>query len=104
MAAKDDRRAKLEAEIARLETELLVLHRQWTKKHWLMLFGLLAIPAHLFLGPFFAGIVIVCTPLLVLTQAYLLYVRRAECAQLIDEARYEIVRMERASNPAIDAA
>jgi hypothetical protein len=84
------RRELLEAEIERLQRELEVLERQWQKKHLLALFGLAAIPAHFAFGRLVAAIVLLCTPALVATQAYLLYVRRAECRQLIDETRREI--------------
>ena len=45
MAAKPDERiALLKAEIVRLKTEIGVLNRQWQRKHWLGLVGLVAIP------------------------------------------------------------
>ena len=90
MSTPDPRIEKLEAEIVRLQHELEVLQRQWNKKHLLALFGLAAIPAYFLFGPLVAGVVLVCTPALIATQAYLLYVRRAECRQLIVEARREI--------------
>lgn len=80
----------MEAEIARLRSELATLERQWARKHLLALFGLAAIPCYFLLGPLIAGVVLVCTPALVATQAYLLYVRRTECAQLIEETSREI--------------
>ena len=90
MAADAAKIAMMEAEIARLRSELATLERQWSRKHLLALFGLAAIPCYFVFGPLIAGVVLVCTPALVATQAYLLYVRRAECVQLIDETRREL--------------
>lgn len=90
MAGDDPRIPLMEAEIERLRAELATLERQWSRKHLLALFGLAAIPCYFLFGPFVAGVVLLCTPALVATQAYLLYVRRAECVQLIAETRSEI--------------
>lgn len=90
MSDSSDKTKLLEAEIQRLEHEHELLDRQWNKKHFLALFGLLAIPAYFLFGGLVAGVIAVCTPFLVLTQAYLLTVRRAECRQLIREAHSEI--------------
>lgn len=98
-AVVGERKALLEAEVARLQAELATLERQWDRKHRLMLFGLAAIPAYLLFGGLVAAVVLLCTPALVATQAYLLYVRRMECRQLIDETRREIDRLDRADEP-----
>jgi len=79
-------------EIERLKKQLAVLDRQWSPKHYLALFGLLAIPAF-FAGVMYGVIVLLCTPALVLTQAYLVGIRRAECRELIAEARRELARL-----------
>lgn len=91
-----EREAKLAAELERLQKELAVLERQWSRKHLLGLFGLFAIPAY-FVGPAYALIVIVCTPALIGTQAYLLGVRMAECKELIAETRMELARLRPAA-------
>lgn len=90
MSSDAERIKLMEAEVARLDHELGVLERQWGKKHLLAFFGVLAIPCYFLFGPLVAGVVVVCTPALVATQAYLLYVRRAECRQLIQETRREL--------------
>jgi hypothetical protein len=83
----------LTAELERLHEELAILQRQWDRKHLLGLFGILAIPAY-FVGPAYALIVVICTPALIGTQAYLLAVRMAECKELIAETRGELARLQ----------
>lgn len=85
-----DRTAMLEAEVTRLEGELRMLDRAWSRKHLLAAFGLFAIPAYFLFGGLVAGVVLFCTPALIATQAYLVGVRRYECRQLIDETRREL--------------
>jgi hypothetical protein len=94
VANEAKKKALLEAEITRLDKELGILQRQWDKKERLLLFGLAAIPVYFVWGGFGAFVVIACTPFLLLTQAYLLGVRRVECRQLIAEARKDIARLE----------
>ncbi|MFN7699083.1 MAG: hypothetical protein ACK5U8_14375, partial [Deltaproteobacteria bacterium] len=84
----------LEAELARLQRELAVLDRQWSQKLRLGAFGLLAIPA-LYWGPEYAVIILLCTPALIATQAYLIGVRRNECRELIGEARRELATLRK---------
>lgn len=88
--ANADRIPLLESEVTRLEHELSILQRQWDRKHLLAFFGLLAIPAYFLFGGLVAGVVVLCTPALVATQAYLLAVRRVECRQLISETKREL--------------
>ncbi|MBN8609509.1 MAG: hypothetical protein J0L92_02935 [Deltaproteobacteria bacterium] len=93
--AKTDPRARvtlLEGELSRLQKELAILDRQWARKHLLAAFGLVALPA-LYFGTLYAVIVLLCTPALVATQAYLIGVRRSECRELIEEARREIAHL-----------
>src|SRR6185369_10678246 len=92
MAAKPDERiALLKAEIGRLESEITVLDRQWSKKHWLGLFGLVVIPLMIAgVAPLWIAIAVIATPCLIGTQAYLLYVRRRECHHLIAQARQDL--------------
>lgn len=93
--AKPDSPARipiLEAELVRLRGELAILERQWARKHLLAGFGLLALPA-LYFGALYAVIVLLCTPALVATQAYLIGVLRSECRELIEEAKREIARL-----------
>jgi hypothetical protein len=85
-----DRIPLLEAEVVRLRSEIVLLERQWSRKHLLAFFGLLAIPAYLIFGGLVAAVVLLCTPALVGTQAYLLGVRRLECRQLIHETEQEL--------------
>lgn len=92
MAVKPDERiGLLNAEIGRLESEIVVLDRQWSKKHWLALFGLVAIPLMIAgVAPLWIAITVIATPCLVATQAYLLYVRRRECHELIAQAKQDL--------------
>ena len=102
MANEAKKKALLEAEIARLDKELGILQRQWDKKERLLFFGLAAIPVYFVWGGFGAFVVIGCTPFLLLTQAYLLGIRRMECRQLIAEAKNDIGRLD--LGPAADQA
>lgn len=95
-----DRIAMLEAELIRLDGELAILNRQWSRKHLLAVFGLLAIPAYFLFGGLVAGVVLFCTPALIATQAYLVGVRRMECRQLIAETHRELARARRSVAPA----
>lgn len=100
--AQDQAREKLLLdEITRLQGELKVLERQWGRKHWLGLTALIAIPLLAFgLPPVYALIAIVQAPCLVATQAYLLWVRRNECRELIGQARRDLVTVrDRLSAP-----
>jgi hypothetical protein len=95
--AKDSaERAKLlEAEIVRLQAEIVVLNRQWSRKHWLGAVALVAIPLMiLHVEPMWVAIAVIAAPCLIATQAYLLYVRRRECVELIAEARRDLSRVE----------
>ena len=90
-----DRIAMLEAEVTRLTGELRMLDRQWSRKHLLAAFGVLTIPAYFLFGGLVATVVLICTPALIATQAYLVGVRRYECRQLIDETRRELAYAQR---------
>lgn len=95
----DERERKkelLRAELKRLEAELVILETQWNKKHHLAAFGLLTFPAAYFWGLPAVMLGLLATPSLVLTQAYLIGVRRHECRQLIDESTRALARLERA--------
>ncbi len=105
----DPRVGLLKAEIVRLEEEVRVLDHQWGRKHWLGLIVLIAIP--LMIGgapPLWIVLAILGAPCLVATQAYLLYVRRAECRNLIEQARMDIARVQagapRMSHPSMRRA
>lgn len=93
----DDRIPLLEAEVRRLDDELALLERQWNRKHWLALFALLGIPAYFVFGGLVAFVVVICTPALVGTQAYLLWVRRGECRQLLAETRRDLDTLRHAT-------
>lgn len=80
----------LEREKERLEGEIEAYENQWNRKHWLMLFGLLALPAYMFLGKAFAVLMVLCTPCLVITYAYLVGVRKAEAKALHAEILREM--------------
>jgi hypothetical protein len=95
-----ERQQLLHQEIERLTAELGILERQWGKRHYLLLFGLLTIPAYFVFGAPALALGLLGTPALFATQSYLLAVRRTECKQLIDEARRSIARLSRASLPA----
>jgi hypothetical protein len=100
-----DRIAMLEAEVTRLHGELRILDRQWSRKHLLAAFGILAIPAYFLFGGVVAAVVLVCTPALIATQAYLVGVRRLECRQLIEETKRELAyAQQRAASAAAASA
>ena len=96
MAKDSAERAKLlKAEVVRLEQEIVVLNRQWNQKHWLGAVALIAIPLMiLHVEPMWVAISVIAAPCFVATQAYLLYVRRRECVELIAEARRDLSRVE----------
>ena len=96
MAGNEDARTPLlKAEITRLENEIVVLNRQWSRKHWLGLVALVAIPLMIArVPPLWIAISIIASPCLVATQAYLLYVRRRECLELIEQAKLDLERVE----------
>jgi hypothetical protein len=93
------RAALLDRELERLNQELAVLNRQWDQKYRLGLFAVLAIPVA-YWGLAYSVIVILCTPALIATQAYLIGVRRAECLELIGEAKRELATLRKKSSPA----
>jgi len=96
VAAKEDQRTPLlKAEIIRLESEIEVLNRQWSKKHWLGLVALVAVPLMIAgVQPLWVAIAVIAAPCLVATQAYLLYIRRRECIELIAQAKIDLERVE----------
>ncbi len=98
-APNTQRETLLTEELERLKKELAVLDRQWARKHYLGVFGLLAIPAY-FYGVAYTIIVLLCTPALIAVQAYLIGVRRNECRELIAEARGELGRLRGAASKA----
>lgn len=87
----------LESEVKRLENELSILERQWNRKHLLALFALAGIPAYFLFGGLVAFVVVMCTPVLIGVQSYLLWVRRGECRQLMAEARRDLELLRHAS-------
>lgn len=89
--------AMLEAEIARLKGELLKLEHAWDHRYRLVAFGLGAIPAYFVFGALVAVVVLACTPMLIVTQTYLVGVRRVECRQLIDELTCELASQKAVS-------
>ncbi len=91
----------LEAEVTRLNGELALLERQWSRKHLLAVFGLFAIPAYFLFGGLVAAVVLFCTPALIATQAYLVGIRRMECRQLIAETHRELAAAKRRAAPRI---
>jgi hypothetical protein len=91
-----ERERLLTDEIGRLRGQLEVLERQWKKKHWLALFGLLAIPIWIFAPPMWTVATLMATPCLVATQAYLIMMRRAECRELILQCRRDLQSLQRA--------
>ena len=88
------RLSMLESEVTRLQKELAVLQRQWDQKYRLGAFGLLALPAA-YWGLAYSLIIVLCTPALIATQAYLIGVRRNECRELIGEAKREIAMLRK---------
>lgn len=101
MAEKRDARAGLlKAEIVRLQSEIVVLDRQWNKKHWMGLIGLVAIPLMIArVEAMWIVIAVFGAPLLVATQSYLLYVRRRECRMLIEQAKQDLDWVESGAPP-----
>ena len=95
VADTTERQEILRQEIERLTKELGVLEQQWGKRHYLLLFGLLTIPAYFVFGAPALALGLLATPGLFATQSYLLAVRRTECKQLIDEAKRGIARLSR---------
>lgn len=94
MGPSDQKRTLLEAEIGRLQSEITVLDRQWNRKHWLGLVALAAIPLMIAgAQPMWIVIAVLAAPCLVATQAYLLYVRRRECHELIAQAKRDVTRV-----------
>jgi hypothetical protein len=89
-----ERERLLEAEVVRLNAELETLERRWKQKHRLGWFALVAIPVF-FLAPSpgWAFGVVFATPFLVLTQAYLIGMRRAECRQLILQTERDLEKL-----------
>jgi len=87
------RASLLEAEVKRLENELKILRSQWNKRHYLLAFVVLSIPAYLLMGQVYAAVIVLCTPALYATQSYLLYVRQNECRGLIAEAKRDLKQM-----------
>ncbi len=89
-----ERERLLEAEVVRLREQLAILEAQWKKKHWLALFGLLAIPLFVLVPSPLWGIgALMATPCLVLTQAYLIGMRRAECRELIRACQRDLTKL-----------
>ncbi len=99
MSPGDEKRQLIEAELKRLEVELGVLERQWNRKHYLALFGLLTIPAYFYWGIPALMLGVLATPSLVLTQAYLIGVRRSECRELIAESEQRLKRLSVTPKP-----
>jgi hypothetical protein len=96
--------AMLEGELVRLQKELAILQRQWDQKYRLGAFGLLALPAA-YWGLAYSVIIVLCTPALIATQAYLIGVRRNECRELIAEAKRELTTLrKKLAPPTADAA
>jgi len=81
--------------MGRLEAEIKVLDRQWARKHWLGLIALVAIPLMIAgVQALWVVIAVLAAPCLVATQAYLLYVRRRECHELIAQAKVDLERVK----------
>jgi hypothetical protein len=90
----DQRSSLLQAEVGRLEAELAVLDRQWATKHRLGLVALVALPLMIArVEALWIAIAILAAPCLVATQAYLLYMRRTECRELIEQAERDLARV-----------
>ena len=97
-----EREVLLEHEVRRLGAQLVVLEAQWKKKHWLGLLALAAIPLFVFVPSPMWGIgMLMATPCLVVTQAYLIGMRRAECRELIQQCRRDMqtLRARRSAAP-----
>ena len=103
MGEADEQLRLLDAEVIRLTREIAVLDRQWERKYRLALIIVLAIPLYFLAGRFWAGIVIVMTPALVATQAYLLTVRRAEARELYAEAKHAAAAIRRGAQKKVGA-
>ncbi len=93
VAGPSERERLLGAEVERLRSQLAVLEDQWTKKHRLALFVLFSIPAFIFVPPLWGVAIIMATPCLVATQAYLIGMRRAECRELILQSQRDIASL-----------
>lgn len=83
----------LQVEQERLRNELAILERQWSRKEWLLLFALTAIPAYFFGGTRWALLFLFATPPLLATQAYLLWIRQRECRDLIRQAERDLRKL-----------
>jgi hypothetical protein len=101
VAEGPEREHLLEAEVKRLGREIAILDRQWNLKYRLAFLGLLAIPLYFVAGRFWAVIIVLMTPALVATQAYLLAVRRTEARELLDDAK-RYLKASRAKKPAAE--
>lgn len=98
MADAPEQERLLDAEVKRLVREIAILDRQWRLKYRLAVLGLLSIPVYFIAGRFWAVIVLIMTPALVATQAYLLAVRLSEARELLDEAK-KYLRASRTPKP-----
>lgn len=87
----------LEAEMKRLESELSILERQWNRRHLLAFYALLGIPAYFLFGGLVAFVVVMCTPVLIGVQSYLLWGRRGECRQLMSDVKRDLESLRRAT-------
>ncbi len=100
MAPSKQRADLLRAEIQRLEAEIQVLDRQWSRKHWLGLSVLVVVPMMIFgVAPLWIALAVLAAPCLVATQAYLLWVRRRECRHLIEQAEQDLEWVESGAPP-----
>lgn len=89
-----ERERLLTNEVERLRSQLAVLEAQWLRKHRLWLFALVAIPMFVFVpSPLWAIGILMATPCLVLTQAYLIGMRRAECRELILQTQRDLASL-----------
>lgn len=88
-----ERQRRIEAEIERLEDVRQSLEREWTRLPWLLIAGVLAIPAFFIWGVGSAILVLLAVLSLYGTAAYLVGVRRRETQGEIEDMRGDLERI-----------
>ena len=84
----------MDEELARLVEEGAALEREWRRIPYLFAVGALAVPVYFVWGPLVALAVLLATPCLVGTAAYLVGVRRRENRELHAELERERAQLD----------